>query len=398
MNSTLDLSELPGFREDPYPHYARLREQGPVHRVRDCLRAVGDPNGHFWLVVGHEEARAALVDPRLIKNPQAVGFSSPDIDIVGPHLLHRDPPHHARLRKLVSREFTARRMQQLEPRIQEITDGLLDAVVPAGRADLVTDFAFPLPITVICELLGVPMTDRDAFRELTNELVAPTDLSKRPDGLRRIGDYLDDLIADKRSNGGSDDLLSVLIRTRDEGDDHLTGPELRAFAYLLLIAGHETTVNLIVNGVRALLAHPEQLAALRADFSLLDGAVEEMLRYDGPVETATYRFTAEPVEIAGTAIPAGEMVLVGLGPADRDPARFPDPDRFDIRRDARGHIAFGHGIHFCIGAPLARLEARIALKTLLTRCPELAADPSAGPLDWLPGLLIRGVRSLPVRF
>ncbi|MEU9606644.1 cytochrome P450 [Streptomyces sp. NPDC048057] len=398
MTTTLDLSELPGFREDPYPYYAKLRARGPVHRVRDCLRPVGDPNGHFWLIVGHEEAHAALVDPRLIKNPQAVGFSSADMEIIGPSLLQRDPPHHTRLRKLISREFTARRMQQLAPRIQQITDELLDAMVPAGRADLVTDFAFPLPITVICELLGVPMTDRDSFRALSNELVAPTDLSKREDSLRYFVDYLDDLIADKRSGGGSDDLLSALIRTRDEGDDHLTGPELRALAHLLLIAGHETTVNLIVNGVRALLAHPEQLAALRADFTLLDGAIEEVLRYDGPVETATHRFTAEPVEIADTVIPAGEMVVVGLGPADRDPTRFPDPDRFDIHRDARGHIAFGHGIHFCIGAPLARLEARIALKTLFTRCPELAVDPSAEPLDWLPGLLIRGVRNLPVRF
>ncbi|MEU5974782.1 cytochrome P450 [Streptomyces sp. NPDC047315] len=398
MTTTLDLTELPGFREDPYPYYAKLRASGPVHRVCNALRPVGDPNGHFWLIVGHEEARAALVDQRLSKNPQVAGFSASDTEIIGPSLLQRDPPHHTRLRKLVSREFTPGRMQQLAPRVQEITDELLDAMVPAGRADLVKDFAFPLPITVICELLGVPITDRESFRELSNELVAPTDLGKREGALRYFGGYLDDLIADKRSNGGSDDLLSALIRTRDEGDDHLTGPELRALAHLLLIAGHETTVNLIVNGVRALLAHPEQLAELRADFSLLDGAIEEVLRYDGPVESATYRFTAEPVEIAGTVIPAGEMVIVGLGPADRDPTRFPDADRFDIHRDARGHIAFGHGIHFCIGAPLARLEARIALKTLLTRCPELAVDPSAGPLEWLPGLLIRGVRSLPVRW
>lgn len=204
-----------------------------------------------------------------------------------------------------------------------------------------------------------------------------------------MGAYLVELIEDKRCSPG-DDLLSALIRARDEEGDGLSSDELVGMAFLLLVAGHETTVNLISNGVRALLAHPDQLAALRADFGLIDGAVEEMLRYDGPVETATFRFTREPVGIGSRVIPVNEAVLIALAGADRDPARYPEPDRFDIRRDTQGHLAFGHGIHFCMGAPLARMEGRIAIRALLERCPDLELVPDTGELDWLPGMLIRG--------
>ncbi|MGW1275340.1 cytochrome P450 family protein [Streptomyces tsukubensis] len=388
---TIDLSDWHGFTENPYPYYAAAREQGPVHRVHG-------PEGTFWLIVGHEEARAALTDERLVKSPLTVGFSSLEGRIIGPNLLEVDPPDHTRLRKLVAREFTMRRVEQLAPRIEEITGELLDAMVPAGRADLIGAFAFPLPIIVICELLGVPPGDRDSFRIWSHSIVAPEDQSEVEPALIALGTYLDELIETKRRQGSTGDLLSDLIRARDESDDRLSAPELRALGFLLLIAGHETTVNLIGNGVRALLAHPGQLAALRADPGLLDGAVEEMLRYDGPVETSTLRYSAEDVPVGGTVIPAGDVVLVGLGAADRDPARFPDADTFDIRRDTRGHLAFGHGVHFCVGAPLARLEARIALTALLGRCPGLAADPAGGPPEWLPGLLMRGTRTLPVRW
>ncbi|MEU3049593.1 MULTISPECIES: cytochrome P450 [unclassified Streptomyces] len=394
--TTADLAVFgPEFTADPYPTYARLRQDGPVHRLR------GEDGTHFWLVVGYEEARRALADPALSKSPATVGVVRFDQEVIGSTLLSVDPPDHTRLRRLVAREFTARRAQRLAPRVQEITDGLLDAMVPRGRADLVEHLAFPLPIIVICELLGVPATDRDAFRAWSDEIVAPTSAEAGEAAVLGIGAYLDGLIADKRRSGPSDDLLSALIGTASDaepGEERLTGTELRSLAYLLLIAGHETTVNLIAGGVRALLAHPEQLALLRSDPGLLDGAVEEMLRYDGPVENATLRFTTEPVTYGGTTVPAGETVLVCLAGGDRDPARFPEPDRFDIRRDARGHLAFGHGIHFCLGAPLARLEARTALASLLTRCPGLAADPDAGPEEWLPGLLIRGTRRLPVRW
>ncbi|MFE6754102.1 cytochrome P450 [Streptomyces sp. NPDC057684] len=393
MGEAIDLGDYAGFTADPYPVYEELRARGPVHRVR--LPKPAD-DGEAWLIVGHEEARAALTDPRLVKSPAKLGFSGLDEELIGTHLLITDPPHHTRLRSLVTRAFTARRVESLRPRIQRITDDLLDAMLPLGRADLVESFAFPLPLTVICELLGVPDIDRADFRRMSNEVVAPSDRDGEYATFVELAAYLRDLIEDKRASAPADDLLGALIRTTAEDGDRLSPDELCAMAFILLIAGHETTVNLIASGVRALLTHPDQLAALRADMTLIGGAVEEMLRYEGPVENATYRFTVEDTEVGGTVIPGGSAVLVGLAAADHDPERFPEPDRFDIRRDARGHIAFGHGLHHCLGAPLARLEGQIALRTLLDRAPALALDGPAD--DWLPGMLIRGVRSLPVRW
>ncbi|MFI1654341.1 cytochrome P450 [Streptomyces sp. NPDC020472] len=391
--SVIELGEYGAdFTANPYPYYAKLREAGPVHEVRM-------PDGfQFWLIVGHEEGRSALADPRLAKSPSVIGVRPPEEDVIGVHLLAADAPDHTRLRRLVTAEFTGRRVESLRPRIERLTHELADAMEPAGRADLVDAYAFPLPITVICELLGVPAEDRETFRGWSNELVTPTGERGILDALEGFGGYLDGLVEDKRAAGPADDLLSGLIAARAEDGDRLSGPELRAMAYLLLIAGHETTVNLISNTVRNLLTHPEQFAALRADPGLLDGAIEESLRYDGPVETGTFRFTREPVTIGDTVIPAGESVLVGIGALDRDPARFPEPDRFDIRRDTRGHLAFGHGIHYCLGAPLARLEGRIALRTLLDRFPGLELDAEAGSFEWLPGMLMRGTRHLPVRW
>ncbi|MFB7247373.1 cytochrome P450 [Streptomyces populi] len=381
------------FTADPHPFLAELREQGPVHKVRDA------GGGEFWLIVGHEEARAALADPRLSKDMRKLGWITDDNTLIGRHMLIADPPEHTRLRKLVSREFTPRRVEALAPRVQEITDGLMDAMLkrPDGRADLVESLAYPLPITVICELLGVPDMEREEFRRWSNEVVAPTGEEAAGRAFGELASFLKSLIEDKHRSPG-DDLMSALIRATDEDDDRLTPDELVGMAFLLLVAGHETTVNLISNGVRALLTHPGQLAALRADMSLLDGAVEEMLRYDGPLKSSTNRCTTEPVEIAGTVVPALEPVLISLAAAHRDPNRYEEPDTFDIRRDARGHLGFGHGIHYCIGAPLARLEGRIALRSLLERCPELALDARPAALEWLPGMLIRGTRTLPVRF
>ncbi|MFI8826175.1 cytochrome P450 [Streptomyces sp. NPDC053431] len=390
--SVIDLGEYGAdFTADPYPYYAKLREAGPVHEV---VTPDGMP---AWLVVGHAEARAALADQRLSKSFSAFGIPLPEEEVIGRHLLIVDPPDHTRLRKLVAGEFTGRRVEALRPRVQRLTDELLDAMAPAGRADLVDSFAFPLPITVICELLGVPAADRDSFRAWSDELVAPTGTAAEQEAaVVGFGAYLDELIEDKRAYGPADDLLSALIATRAEDGDRLSLPELRALAYLLLIAGHETTVNLIANTVRALLTHPEQLDALRADFGLLDATIEESLRYDGPVENATLRFAKEPITLGGARIPVGGVVLVALASAARDPGRFPEPDRFDVRRDPRGHLAFGHGIHYCLGAPLARLEGKTAVESLLRRFPRLELDPDGAPLDWLPGMLIRGTRRLPV--
>ncbi len=382
-----------GFREDPHPVYAALRARGPVHRVRPP----GSDAGYWaWLVVGHEEARAALADPRLSKDGRKIGTTFLDDDLIGTNLLGTDPPEHARLRGLVSRAFTMRRVEELRPRVQQITDELLDAMLPLGRADLVESLSYPLPITVICELLGVPELDRTEFRKLSNEAVAPTSPDNQYDAYVRLGEYFTDLIEDKRSAGPGGDLLSDLIRTTAEDGDRLSPSELRGMAFILLIAGHETTVNLITNAVHALLTHPDQLVDLRADMTLLDGTIEETLRWEGPVENATFRYAAEPLEIAGVPVAQGDPVMIGLTAADRDAARYPDPHTFDIHRDTRGHLAFGHGIHYCLGAPLARLEARAALRSLLERAPALELDGPPG--EWLPGMLIRGVRSLPVRW
>ncbi|MFC7012100.1 cytochrome P450 [Streptomyces viridiviolaceus] len=394
MTDVIDLGEFgDDFRRDPHPVYARLRDRGPVHRVRP---PTSDPRHEAWLVVGHEEARAALADPRLAKDPGGVGMTFLDEELIGKYLLITDPPRHTRLRSLVSRAFTVRRVEELRPRIREITDDLLDAMLSRSRADLVESLAYPLPITVICELLGVPEMDRAEFRKISTEVVAPTGADSEYDAVVELAGYLTDLIEDKRCAGPGGDLLSDLIRTTAEDGDRLSPEELRGMAFVLLIAGHETTVNLITTGVLALLTHPGQLAALRADMSLIDGAVEEALRWDGPVENATFRYAAEPLEIGGTPIARGDSVMIGLTAADRDPDRYPDPDRFDIRRDTRGHLAFGHGVHYCLGAPLARLEARTAIRSLVERAPGLALDGPPG--DWLPGMLMRGVRSLPVRW
>ncbi|MGA5472884.1 cytochrome P450 family protein [Streptomyces arboris] len=390
----IDLAALgEEFTRDPYPVYAALRARGPVHRVRI-------PEGtHAWLVVGYEAGRTLLADQRLSKQ---WAKASPALGVTkvsaGTSMLSSDTPDHTRLRKLVAREFTPRRMEQLTPRVQEMTDELLDRMLaaPDRRADLVESLSYPLPMNVICELLGVPFLDRTAFREWSNQAVSSIDPSKRDSSTRAMAAYLTGLLQDKRARPG-DDLMSALIHTADEDGDRLSADELMGMAWLLLVAGHETTVNLITNGVHNLLAHPDQLAALRADFGLIDNAVEEILRFEGPVETPTYRFTTEPVDIDGTVIPGGgELVLVAMSDANRDPARYPDAARFDITRDARGHIAFGHGIHYCLGAPLARIEARVAIRSLLERCPELRLTADPATLDWRTGILMRGPLSLPV--
>ncbi|NLU72361.1 cytochrome P450 [Streptomyces sp. HNM0575] len=395
----VELTELSkDFVRDPYPAYAALRAEAPVHHVRT-------PNGdELWLVVGHEASRRAFTDPRISRawlrygNEEQIARTSAS-RLVHRHMLMSDPPDHTRLRRLVAGEFTPRRVARLAPRIQQITDELLDDMTAGEerRADLVDSLAFPLPMTVICELLGVPELDRTVFRGWSNAIVARSDPEEMQRAYEEMPVYLAELIEARRADPG-EDMFSKLIHTVDEGGDRLSADELVSMSVLLLVAGHETTVNLIGNGMRALFAHPDQLADLRADFGLLDGAVEEMLRYDGPVETCTERLAVEDVELGGVTVPAGSTVLIAMADADRDPERFKDPDRFDIRRDARGHIAFGHGLHYCLGAPLARLEGRIAVRSLLERCPDIATDADEAELPWMPGMLIRGVKRLPVHW
>ncbi|MFF0488195.1 cytochrome P450 [Nocardia sp. NPDC004068] len=388
------------FFTDPHVHYRRWREHGPVHRIRF-------PDGvERWIIVGYPEARAALADPRLRKDivhvdglvraKRPAAAASPLSLTLLTHMLNTDPPQHARLRKLVNKAFAPRRVAALRPRIERITDELLDALDTGDRVDLLRGFAVPLPITVICEVLGVAVDDRDAFRTWTTDLVGVVGReAERARATAAMAAFLRDLVQAKRSHPG-DDLLSALTLPAEDGD-RLTENELVSMAFLLLIAGHETTVNLIGNGALALLRDPDRLRELSADLSAVPDAVESFLRYDGPVDLATIRYTAEPVRIGDTEIPTGELVYVSLAAANRDPDRFPHPDRLDLSADASGHLAFGHGIHFCAGAPLARLEASIAFTALLKRFPDLRLDIDAADLRWYESTLIRGLIELPVR-
>ncbi|MEW2353635.1 cytochrome P450 [Spirillospora sp. NPDC029432] len=380
------------FSEDPYAAYAELRAKGPVHPIDFPRGATA------FLVVDHEHGRAALNDPRLSKD---TAHSSVPVDgdqFFGGTLLGMDPPDHTRLRALVAKAFTARRTEALRPRVQEITDRLLDAI--DGEADLIRALAVPLPVQVICELLGVPAADRDRFREWTAVLTVPAP-TREARALRRdvalaFNDYLMGVIAERREHPG-DDLISGLIEAR-EGDAALTEVEMLNIVALLLVAGHETTMNLIGNGVLALLQAPDQLALLRKRPELLPAAIEELLRYDGPVDRASQRVALEDMEIAGTPIPKGAWVHVSLGAAGRDPAAFRDPDELDLTRTPNRHVAFGHGLHFCLGAPLARLEGQIAIGSLLERFPDLAlAVPAEELRHHRAGSIVRGLVALPVR-
>ncbi|MBI0375322.1 cytochrome P450, partial [Streptomyces albiflaviniger] len=319
---------------------------------------------------------------------------SPGQRMLVEHMLGMDPPHHTRLRKLVAKAFTVRQIQALRPRIEHTVGALLDDIAGQGEVDLLKVFAFPLPLTVISEMIGVPEADQAAFGAWSNALtvaVQPQEMHRIAD---RMAEYLTGLIAAKRA-APADDLISGLIQARDD-EDRLSEHELVSMVFQLLVAGYETTAHLIGNGMLALLRHPDQLAALRADRSLLRGAVEEFCRYDNSLHLNTLSVTSEPVEIAGVRVPADEFVIVSLGAANHDPERFEDPERFDIRREAGGHLAFGHGIHHCMGAPLARSQAEIAVGALLDRFPriELAVAPEELRREVN---LTRGLESLPVR-
>jgi cytochrome P450 len=384
------------YFSDPYSVHARLRAEHPVAQV---IMPGGMP---AWLITGYAQARAALTDPRLLKMPkdwrpeQDSMFAALDL-----HLLNSDPPDHERLRKLVNKAFTARRVELLRPRITAITAALLDDMSARQEVDLLTAFAFPLPVTVICELLGVPVADRDQFRAwsatIVSETVSPEVVHAH---LTSMLGYFRELLAARR-RAPADDLLSALISVRDDTarDDtgRLSENELLSMAWLLLVAGHETTVNLIGSGVLALLLHPGELARLRADPALLGSAVEELLRYVSPVNDATLRFTGEPVDLGGVHIGPGEVVLVSLSGANRDPSRYAGSEGLDVGRDSTGHLAFGHGIHYCLGAPLARLEAEIAFGALLQRFASITLAVPPSELRWRPSSLIHGLESLPVR-
>ncbi|WP_369200082.1 cytochrome P450 [Streptomyces sp. PU-14G] len=390
------------YMQDPYRVFAEIREAGPIHRA--CI-----PSGiPVWVVTGSAEISAALADTRLSKDSarlraiidraSAARLDASSVgESVATDMLNSDPPEHTRLRKLVVKGFSARRIERLRPLVQQITDELLDALASRGTdgtVDFVEVFASALPLTVICELLGIPPADQRSFRAWSTVIVG----SSSPDELRRattaLGGYLVQMMAAKRS-APADDLLSDLVEASD-GGDRLSPLELVSMASLLLIAGHETTVNLLGSALLALLQHPDQFAKLRARPELLDPAVEEVLRYNSPAPVTTWRYAAEPMTIGGTPIATNDIVLLALGAANHD-GRFTDPDAFDIERQTTGHISFGHGAHFCLGAALARMEARVALGRLVERFPDIALAVPAEELRWRPSVVMHGLTGLPVR-
>ncbi|SPT59106.1 Cytochrome P450 107B1 [Actinomadura madurae] len=403
MRNNQEVIYTDAFFRDPHPVYARLREEAPVLKMKD-------PNGlAYWLITRYDEARAALADERLSKDPRrawdalrAAGIVSGEPQDATFDLHSVDPPEHTRLRDLVTRAFTPGRVAGLEPRVREITDGLLDAMAAGDTADLIGDFAYPLSLTVISELVGVPAPDLDDFRVWVTAALTPRfvrdPVMSREEGGRRLREYVTDLVAAKAAAERADapDLLSALL-TAHERDGRLSSAEVVALTQQLLFAGHEPTTNLIGNGMAALFRNPDQLRLLRDRPDLLPAAIEELLRYDGPTARASPRYAVEDIEIGGVTIPEGAVVIVGLAAANRDPGAFDDPDRLDLTRDGRAHVAFGHGIHRCLGVPLARLEGRIALGSLLARFPGIALDRPHDELAWLPFPVFRGLRSLPVR-
>ncbi len=400
---TLDLTS-PRFKANPYPQYARLRAESPSRRTRL-------PDGRVaWLVARYEDVALALKDPRFAKDRRRVEghrraawferLLEPLVKSLSVNMLDLDGADHTRLRNLVHKAFTPRLVDQLRDRIQRLADGLLDSAARGGQFNLVSDDALPIPATVIADLLGVPATDRDRFHRWSSRLVSVT---SGPDFVLALPAallfmrYLRRLFAVRRAEP-REDLISALLQAHEAGD-HLSSDELMSMMFLLLVAGHETTVNLIASGTLALLERPDELARLRREPDLLasGAAVEELLRFTSPVQIATERYAVEDVQLSGTTIPRGSMVLALLASANHDDAQFAEPERLDLRRAPNPHLAFGQGAHYCLGAPLARLEAQIAFSTLLRRLPEFRLSISPTEVRWRRGLFLRGPRALPVR-
>jgi len=387
------------FKADPYPFYAALRANAPVYRTTLPGRRP------VWLVSRYADVVALLKDERLVKDrrnttpgrngkqPWMPAFLRP----LAQNMLDLDPPDHTRLRALVHKAFTPARIAQLRARVEALCDELLDAAERRGRLEVIEGYALPIPLTIIAELLGVPPEERAAFRRWSANVVSvasAVDFARALPGIWRVMRYLRALCARRRAEP-QDDLLTALVQAEEAGDK-LSEDELLAMVFLLLLAGHETTVNLIGNSIHTLIAHPEAAEGLRRSPERIKPAVEELARYASPVVMATERYAREDLELAGVAVPRGGLVLGVLASANRDERQFAEPDRLDLGREANHHLAFGQGMHYCLGAPLARLETQVALTTLLRRLPELRLDRPGQPLRWNPGLFVRGLEQLPV--
>lgn len=398
----IDLAD-PRFKANPYSFYARLREESPV-----C--AVTLPNRQpAWLITRYDDALAVLKDPRFIKDrsrlvaagkevkqPWIPAFFKP----LTRNMLDLDEPDHTRLRALVHKAFTPGRIEEMRGRIETVTGELLEGAASHGRMDIIRDYALPLPTTIIAEMLGVPTADRHKFNRWSNSVVAANasrmGMPRALPAVWRFLRYIRRMVKMRRRQPLKD-LVSALVEAEQAGD-HLNEDELLAMIFLLLVAGHETTVNLIGNGMLSLLQHPDQLEKLRTEPQLIGGAVEELLRFSSPLNTATERYAGEDIRMGGAIIHRGALVFVVISSANRDPRQFPDPDTLDITRSPNQHLSFGQGIHYCLGAPLARMEGQIAISHLLARFPGLRLSIAPEKLRWRRGLVLRGLQRLPVEF
>jgi cytochrome P450 len=390
------------FKRDPFSFLARLRKSEPVYRT-----TLSDKTP-VWLITRYADVTAMLKDERFVKNRRTamtpeqlrkMPWVPPMFRPLERNMLDLDSPDHTRLRALVHKAFTPNLVGRMRNRIQTLADELLERVMYEGEIDLIKDYALPLPVIIITEILGVPTSDRDKFHEWSKAVVSLTFPSATLRVIPSVWMFIRYLrrFFERRRRDPQDDLATALIQAEDAGD-RLTQDELLAMVFLLLIAGHETTVNLIGNGMLALLENPDAMNRLRRDPALIKTAVEELLRYTSPVFMSTERYAREDLNIHGITIPRGGMTLAVIGSANRDETVFKDPDVLNISRDPNKHLSFGQGIHFCLGAPLARLEGEIAMNTLLRRMPDLHLSVSAGSLRWRPSIFLRGLESLPVSF
>jgi cytochrome P450 PksS len=390
------------FKADPFPFLARLRASEPVYRTTLPDKTV------VWLLSRYNDVTALLRDERFTKNRRnalteeqlrKLPWTPPMFRPLERNMLDLDPPDHTRLRSLVHKAFTPSLVEQMRSRTQAIADDLLDRIVSTGEMDLINDFALPLPMTIITEILGVPRKDHHKFHKWSQAVVSLTSPSPTLRILPSVWKFIRYLrqFFKLRRRDPQDDLVSALIKAEEAGDK-LNEDELLAMVFLLLIAGHETTVNLIGNGTLALLENPNEMNKLLSEPSLVKPAVEELLRYTSPVFTTTERYAREDTMIHGATIPRGEMVLGVIGSANRDENVFENPNKLQISRDPNRHLSFGQGIHFCLGAPLARMEAQIAFTTLLQRVPNLRLTKPSNSLHWRPSIFLRGLAALPLKF
>ena len=396
----------PELLRNPHPTLARMRESAPIYHVQHM-----EFGAYPWLVTRYEDSINLLNDERFTKDDARIprkgerGSLSPDdymmeaAGAINRHMLTLDPPDHTRLRGLIHKAFTPNMIRALEVRIQAITDTLIDGMLEKGQFDFIREFAFPLPVTVIAELLGIPHEDHDKFRNWSQTIIMG---GTRGADFDAVGIAALEFIMyfheqfDARRAEPKDDLITALVQAEEAGDK-LDQQELISMVFLLLVAGHETTVNLLGNGMLALLQHPDQKKLLAEHPELSKTAVDELLRYDGPVGVSTMRWALEDVDYYGVTIPAGEMVVASLLAANRDPEMFANPDGLDITRSPNKHIAFGNGIHYCVGAPLARMEGSIAFNTLLRRLPRMELTVDADALEWNPTILLHGMKSMSVK-